>query len=101
MKIFLGGVRGTTPRAAPRFTEFGGHTTCLLVTGAAGERLMLDAGSGVQEVNPLLREAGRHELLVLMTHLHLDHIMGLPTLGPLYDGDWHVEIIADPGWAGP
>lgn len=33
MQIFLGGVRGTTPRAAPRFTEFGGHTTCLLVTG--------------------------------------------------------------------
>jgi len=94
MQIFLGGVRGTTPRAAPRFTEFGGHTTCLLCTGAAGELLMLDAGSGVQEVNPLLREADSRELLVLMTHLHLDHLMGLPTLGPLYESDWQVEIVA-------
>ncbi len=94
MKIFFGGVRGTTPRAAPRFTEFGGHTTCLLVTGTAGEVLMLDAGSGVQEVNPLLHDVDTHELLVLLTHLHLDHLMGLPTLGPLYDADWHVEIIA-------
>jgi ribonuclease BN (tRNA processing enzyme) len=94
MKIFLGGVRGTTPRAAPRFTEFGGHTTCLLVTGATGELLLLDAGSGVQEVNPLLREAAGRELLVLLTHLHLDHLLGLPTLAPLYDGTWRVEIAA-------
>lgn len=94
MKIFFGGVRGTTPRAAPRFTEFGGHTTCLLIVGAAGERLMLDAGSGVQEVNPFLQDSESRELLVLLTHLHLDHLMGLPTLGPLYDPDWHVEILA-------
>ena len=94
MQIFLGGVRGTTPRAAPQFTEFGGHTTCLLVTGAAGEVLMLDAGSGVQEVNRQLAVVERRELLVLMTHLHLDHLMGLPTLGPLYDPAWRVEIAA-------
>lgn len=94
MRIFLGGVRGTTPLAAPRFTEFGGHTTCLLVVGEAGELLMIDAGSGVQEVNAELRDASGRELLVLMTHLHLDHLMGLPTLAPLYDPAWHVEIVA-------
>ncbi|MBU1676515.1 MBL fold metallo-hydrolase [bacterium] len=94
MKIFFGGVRGTAPRAAPRFTEFGGHTTCLLVTGETGELLMLDAGSGVQEVNLALRVAASRELLVLLTHLHLDHLMGLPTLAPLYDETWSVEIAA-------
>ncbi len=94
MRIFLGGVRGTAPRAAPRFTEFGGHTTCLLVTGATGELLMLDAGSGVQEINGALRGADARELLVLLTHRHLDHLMGLPTLAPLYDADWRVEIAA-------
>lgn len=92
MKIFFGGVRGTTPRAAPRFTRYGGHTTCLLVTGRQGELLLLDAGSGVQEVNPLLLESSGRELLVLLSHLHLDHIMGLPTLAPLYDGAWTVDI---------
>ena len=101
MQIFLGGVRGTAPRAAPRFTEFGGHTTCLLVTGVTGELLMLDAGSGVQEVNGLLGEVASREVLVLLTHRHLDHLLGLPTLTPLYDGTWRVEIaaVARPGAA--
>lgn len=92
MKIFFGGVRGTAPRAAARFTRYGGHTTCLLVTGRQGELLLLDAGSGVQEANPLLLAAAGRELLVLLSHLHLDHIMGLPSLAPLYDGAWRVDI---------
>lgn len=94
MKLFFGGVRGTTPRAAPDFTRYGGHTTCLLVIGQAGEILVVDAGSGVQEINSRLLQSDRRELLLLLTHPHLDHIMGLPTLGPLYDADWRVRILA-------
>lgn len=94
MKLFFGGVRGTAPRAASDFTRYGGHTTCLLVSGRQGEILMIDAGSGVQEINSRLRQTDRREMLLLFTHLHLDHIMGLPTLGPLYDPDWRVEMQA-------
>ena len=96
MKLDFGGVRGTTPRADPRFRIYGGHTTCLLVTGADGELLMLDAGSGAQAIAKYLPEfRGEHrKLLVLLTHLHLDHILGLPMLAPLYDPDWRIEIAA-------
>nr|MBC8424013.1 MBL fold metallo-hydrolase [bacterium] len=59
-----------------------------------GGLLMVDAGSGVQEVNGLLGEVAGRELLVLLTHRHLDHLLGLPTLTPLYDGTWRVEIAA-------
>lgn len=92
MKIFFGGVRGTAPCAAARFMEYGGHTTCLLVSGQQEELVMIDAGSGVQEVNHLLRSAEHRQLLVLLTHLHLDHILGLPTLAPLYDKSWRVDF---------
>ncbi len=94
MNIFFGGVRGTAPRAAPGYTRYGGHTTCLLVSGQQGEILVIDAGSGIQEINRHLLESDRRDLLLLLTHLHLDHIMGLPTLSPLYDPDWRVRMLA-------
>ncbi len=101
MRILLGGVRGTTPRTEPEFVGYGGHTTCVLVTGEDGTHLLLDAGSGVHTVNPHLTCAdhgdGREsscDLLLLMTHLHLDHLLGLPLLAPLFDAAWRVEIAA-------
>ena len=92
MEILFGGVRGTTPRAESRFAIYGGHTTCLLVTGAGGERLMLDAGSGVHVANAALEAVSGLDLLVLFTHLHLDHILGLPLLTTLFDAEARVEL---------
>ena len=101
MEILLAGVRGTTPRAEPSFAVYGGHTTCVLVTGRDGERGMLDAGSGVHVAAPRLacpQPAGGDgdpcDLLLLLTHLHLDHLLGLPALPVLYDPAWQVEIAA-------
>jgi ribonuclease BN (tRNA processing enzyme) len=84
MKIFLAGVRGSMPCPGPEFLEFGGHTTCLVVMGDGGERILLDAGSGVQLANPLLKDLPTGELTILMTHLHLDHLLGFPTLEAIY-----------------
>nr|MEE4269599.1 MBL fold metallo-hydrolase [Candidatus Krumholzibacteria bacterium] len=92
MKVFFGGVRGSMPCTGAGFQEFGGHTTCLLVTGHEGELLMFDTGSGVQVINPLLDGAERRHLLVLYTHLHLDHVLGLPNLAPLNDRTWRVDL---------
>lgn len=97
MKILFGGVRGTMPCSGPAFAAYGGHTTCILVTGTAGERLLLDAGSGVQAVNSRLAQpvpAGAEpELVVLLSHLHLDHVLGLPKLGTLFDARAGVRIV--------
>jgi ribonuclease BN (tRNA processing enzyme) len=92
MKVFFGGVRGSVPCPGANYLEFGGHTTCLLVTGDRGELVLLDTGSGVREVNPILQQAGGRKLLLLLTHLHLDHVLGLPLLGPLGDRSWTVDI---------
>jgi len=98
MKIHFGGVRGTAPRADPRFREFGGHTTCLLITGVEHDLLLLDAGSGAQAIYKYLPDVddARRRLLVMLTHLHLDHILGLPMLLPLGDPKWKIEIAAVP-----
>lgn len=98
MKVFFGGVRGSMPCSGPEFAAYGGHTTCVLVTGTGGERLLLDAGSGVQAVNsrlarpvPAGAEAG---IVVLLSHLHLDHVLGLPKLAALFTPGAEVRIVA-------
>ncbi len=116
MKILFGGVRGSTPCAEPETARYGGHTTCLLVTGQAGELLLLDAGSGIRTAAahlaakpapdpasgsadpaptaglPPTAEPDSRDLLILLTHLHLDHLLGLPMLQVLHDARWQVTI---------
>lgn len=94
MKVMFGGVRGSAPQTGGQYARFGGHTTSLLVTGQQGEQVVLDLGSGVQTLNPTLKKAGPSELLILLTHLHLDHIMGLPWLQAFYDPKCQIRIMA-------
>ena len=82
MKITFLGVRGTSPVTEPAFQGFGGETTCLLIEGKNGERIILDAGTGIRAV-PVTK--GAPPPLLLFTHYHLDHVMGLPHLNLLYD----------------
>ncbi len=79
MRIHLCGVRGSTPAPGREFLRYGGHTSCVALApdGAAGPALILDAGTGLRGVTPLLGGqafAGT----ILLTHLHWDHVQGLP-----------------------
>ena len=87
MKVILGGVRGTSCIAQSDYMVYGGDTTSVLVEGEAGERVIIDAGTGIRQLG-LRIEAGKvpPSILLLVTHYHLDHIMGLPSLSLLYRG---------------
>ena len=95
MKLTFGGVRGTNPVAQPDFMRYGGETTSFLLQGQAGEQILVDAGTGVRELGRLLQDSSSPKrVLMLMTHYHLDHVVGLPSLGLIYRPDWTVEIAA-------
>jgi len=73
------GTRGSTPAVGAGFLRYGGHTSCVAVSrdGDAVPTLILDAGTGLREVTPLL--AGRPFAgAILLSHLHWDHLHGLP-----------------------
>ena len=61
---------------------WGGNTTCLEVQSAHGDRLLIDAGSGLSSLNGHESASRFH---FLMTHFHIDHIQGLPFFAPLLD----------------
>jgi phosphoribosyl 1,2-cyclic phosphodiesterase len=79
MRIHLCGVRGSTPAPGRDFLRYGGHTSCLALVhdGFAGPVLVLDAGTGLRRVSMLL-DGNAFEGTILLTHLHWDHVQGLP-----------------------
>jgi phosphoribosyl 1,2-cyclic phosphodiesterase len=63
----------------PAFVGVGGHTSCVAVAHDDEEapRLLLDAGTGLRAVLPLM--AGEpFRGTILLGHLHWDHVQGLP-----------------------
>jgi phosphoribosyl 1,2-cyclic phosphodiesterase len=79
VRINVCGTRGSTPAPGREFVRYGGHTSCLAITpdGVAVPELLLDAGTGIREVTRLLGGRAFHGTIAL-THLHWDHVQGLP-----------------------
>ncbi len=79
MRVHLCGVRGSTPAPGAEFVRYGGHTSCVAVAPDhdPAPRLILDAGTGLRRVTGLLRGAPFAGTIIL-THLHWDHVQGLP-----------------------
>jgi phosphoribosyl 1,2-cyclic phosphodiesterase len=79
VRAHLCGVRGSTPAPGADFLRYGGHTSCVALAHDDGDAptLILDAGTGVRTVTPLLGERA-FTGTILLTHLHWDHVQGLP-----------------------
>jgi len=90
-EILLCGVRGSTPAPGAEFAQVGGNTSCVAVTAADDRLLVLDAGTGFRR---LARELGPRPLRgsVLLTHLHWDHVQGLPFLSNADRDDAEVHV---------
>lgn len=77
VRVTFCGVRGSTPAPGAPFIRYGGNTSCVALA-RVGEpvRLLLDAGTGMQAVSPLMD--GAFDGSVLLGHLHWDHTHGMP-----------------------
>src|SRR5688572_28023585 len=85
MQVTFHGVRGSVPTPGPATVRYGGNTVCVEVRLADGTLVVLDGGTGIRELGKqLLRQEHRAPIHLLITHGHLDHIIGLPFFGPLY-----------------
>jgi phosphoribosyl 1,2-cyclic phosphodiesterase len=87
------GVRGSIASPGPETAQVGGNTSCVEVS--SGETtLILDAGTGIRKLgDALMREGRARELTLLLSHLHWDHIQGLPFFVPAYLPTTHLEVV--------
>ncbi len=79
------GTRGSIPTPGVHTARYGGNTSCVAVTGARDQLVILDAGSGIRLLGrELMRVASMPmNLDILLSHTHWDHIQGLPFFQPL------------------
>jgi len=96
MQITFWGVRGSYPVPGASTVRYGGQTSCVETRTASGDTLIVDAGTGMRALgNKLSRESPqpRHHH-VLLSHVHWDHIQGLPFFSPVYVPGTKISVYA-------
>lgn len=89
------GVRGAVPRAEAEFMEYGGNTSCVCVD-CCGDLVVFDAGSGIIRLGEALTGQGRPKRVhILISHMHLDHILGLAGFSMLHDRDAEIHLYGE------
>ncbi len=92
--ITVWGVRGSAPRPEREFLDFGGNTSCICAD-CGRDLVVLDGGSGLSALGRTLDAGGNREKIhILLSHLHLDHVMGLPSFSPFFDPAAEIHIYA-------
>ena len=84
------GVRGSYPTPGLAYARYGGNTPCVEVR-FAGRLFLIDAGTGIIPAGHALFGAVPPQVEVLFSHLHHDHITGLPFFRPAKAGQCTVR----------
>lgn len=91
MRVRLWGTRGSLPTPGPETVRYGGNTSCVELRVSEDRMVILDAGSGIRRLGTTI-DGRVARIDVLLSHLHLDHIIGLGFFGPLFRQDHEVHI---------
>ena len=92
------GVRGSFPAPGAEFLNYGGNTCCLSLEW--GDTLaVLDGGSGLAALGQYIAREKRRRVDIFLSHLHLDHVMGLFPFAPRYDRTAEIHLYGAPGFA--
>jgi phosphoribosyl 1,2-cyclic phosphodiesterase len=86
------GVRGSCATPGADFIRYGGNTPCIEVR-AGGSTLILDAGTGIRKLGQSLMAKGKVDVTLLLSHVHWDHIQGLPFFAPLYVPGTRIHVV--------
>ncbi len=101
------GVRGSTPCPCDANKRYGGNTSCVVLQADGADPILLDLGTGLRDFGMEVdREADRahgvegerRELAppfrgtALVSHLHWDHVQGLPFFGPINRPGAHLDV---------
>ena len=85
LKLKVYGCRGTMPTTRFAASKYGSNTTCMTLE-YDGQVLILDAGSGLAQMDRFSRIFMRDDkpYNILLSHLHMDHIIGLTVFSEIW-----------------
>lgn len=96
-QIKVWGVRGSAPRPAADYMAYGGNTVCTSIEHG-GHVVVLDAGTGLSVLGASL--AARRDVThldILLSHLHVDHVLGLYLFQPLFNPNMEIHFYGGMG----
>lgn len=77
------GVRGSTPCSCPTVQRYGGNTSCVTIESEGQDPIVLDLGTGLRPWGCSMEAGLPMTFHALVTHMHWDHVQGLPFFTPL------------------
>ncbi|MEC9344061.1 MAG: MBL fold metallo-hydrolase [Pseudomonadota bacterium] len=86
------GVRGTLASPGCEFRRTGGNTICAQLQ--CGDRVIVfDAGTGIRALgSQLIEQENVRQLDLMLTHVHYDHVEGIPFFAPFFSPKFNIDI---------
>jgi phosphoribosyl 1,2-cyclic phosphodiesterase len=94
VEVTFYGVRGSTPCASPEVARYGGNTSCVTVTDAGFDPIVFDMGTGLRPFGSTQPADGTFSGTALVSHLHWDHVQGLPFFTPILRSGAFLRVYA-------
>jgi len=96
LNVTFYGVRGSTPCPCNDNRRYGGNTSCVALESPGADPVVLDMGTGLRYWGQTQPHDGTFAAHALVTHLHFDHVQGLPFLAPADRHGARLDIYAPP-----
>jgi phosphoribosyl 1,2-cyclic phosphodiesterase len=82
LNVTFFGVRGSTPTPCDANRRYGGNTSCVALESPGVPPIALDCGTGLRFWGDTQPKDGTFRGAALVTHIHFDHVQGLPFFVP-------------------
>lgn len=93
VNVTFWGVRGSTPCPCDQNRRYGGNTACVTVEAPNLDPIIFDLGTGLRFFGESLKGAEEpFRGLALVTHMHWDHVQGLPFFTPIHQDGASLEV---------
>jgi len=93
------GVRGSMPSPGKDTVRYGGNTACVSIE-IGDNVVIIGAGTGIRAAGKALVRSDK-DIIIMVSHLHYDHVMGFPLFGPLFQSGRVIQLVSYPSPTGP
>ncbi len=91
LKIY--GTRGSMAYASGNSSKYGQNTSCIYLSYGA-QHLIIDCGTGMIDLGKHFLKEKIFSSDILLSHVHFDHIMGIPFFKPFYSAEYSFRLFS-------